>query len=236
MAGTLADPITVMKRHELKYLLDAGKTEYLKQRLVGHMHPDGFGLTTIASLYYDTPDRRLIRASLERPEFKEKLRLRSYGPATESSPVFLELKCKAGDLVYKRRVQSTLGAAEAFFDGADALGPGQIEGELAAFRELYEPLEPACLILYDRIAYCEIGGELRLTIDAAPRYRMEGLTLAGAADGIPLLPEGWTILELKVQDAIPLWMARILSEGQIYKNSFSKYGEAYRRETLGTAV
>ena len=142
MAGTLADPITVMKRHELKYLLDAGKTEYLKQRLVGHMHPDGFGLTTIASLYYDTPDRRLIRASLERPEFKEKLRLRSYGPATESSPVFLELKCKAGDLVYKRRVQSTLGAAEAFFDGADALGPGQIEGELAAFRELYEPLCP----------------------------------------------------------------------------------------------
>lgn len=236
MAKTVADPIVVMKRHELKYLLDEKKTAYLRARLEGHMEPDAFGLTTIASLYYDTPDYRLIRASLERPAFKEKLRARSYGPATEDTPVFLELKCKAEDIVYKRRVQSTLGALDVFFDGDGALGGGQIDRELAAFRDLYRPLAPSCLILYDRTAYFEPEGDLRLTIDANPRYRMDDLTLSGSMDGIPLLPEGWTILELKVQDAMPLWMAEILSTGQIYKNSFSKYGEAYRRELMKIAV
>lgn len=236
MSKTIADPVTVMQRHELKYLLDGEKTAYLRESLRGRMCPDGFGLTTIASLYYDTPDYRLIRASLEQPEFKEKLRLRSYGPATENSPVFLELKCKAGDVVYKRRVQSRLAAVEDFFAGTGELGSGQIGREIAAFRDHCGQLAPRCLVLYDRTAYYEPDGDLRLTIDANPRYRMEGLTLSGPTDGISLLPEGWTILELKVQDAIPLWMAEILSTGQIYKHSFSKYGEAYRRERTKLAV
>ncbi|MBR5381458.1 MAG: polyphosphate polymerase domain-containing protein [Oscillospiraceae bacterium] len=236
MAKTLSDPVTVMKRHELKYLLDEKKTAYFRRRLEEHMLPDGFGLTTIGSVYYDTPERRLIRASLERPEFKEKLRLRSYGPATESSRVFLELKCKAGDVVYKRRVQTSPGEADAFLGGERALGGGQIGRELAAFRDYYAPLSPACLILYDRTAYYEPEGDLRLTIDAAPRYRTEDPSLGDFSGGVPLLPEGWTILELKIQDAVPLWLARILSEGKIYKSSFSKYGEAYRREMQKIAV
>ena len=198
MTKTVSDPVTVMKRHEIKYLLDAKKTAYLRERLVGHMVPDAFGLTSIASLYYDTPDRRLIRESMEKPAFKEKLRLRSYGLASGDSPVFLELKCKAFDTVYKRRVQSTIGGVERFFAGGEELGEGQIFREIDAFCGHYDALAPSCLIIYDRT--------------------------------IPLLPEGWTILEIKVQDAIPLWLAEILSTGKIYRGSFSKYGEAYRRE------
>ena len=99
MSQETGSVINVMKRYELKYLPDRGQTAWLISRLKGHMEPDRYGLTTIASLYYDTPDRRLIRASLEKPEFKEKLRLRSYGPATEASPVFLELKRKASGIV-----------------------------------------------------------------------------------------------------------------------------------------
>lgn len=237
MAKTVSDPVTVMKRHEVKYLLDAQKTAYLRARLVGHMVPDAFGLTSIASLYYDTPDRRLIRASLEKPPFKEKLRLRSYGLAEEGSPVYLELKCKAFDTVYKRRVQSTLDGVHQFFEGGAPLGDGgQIAREIRAFCDLYDTLSPSCLIIYDRTAYYEPDGELRLTIDENPRYRMRDLALDRSMDGIPLLPEGWTILEIKVQDAIPLWLAEILSTGRIYRGSFSKYGEAYRREVLKRAV
>ena len=76
---------------------------------------DRYGRTPIFSLYYDTPDSRLIRASLEKPAYKEKIRLRSYGPADASSPVFLELKRKAEGVVYKRRVQTSLEKTEAFF-------------------------------------------------------------------------------------------------------------------------
>ena len=86
------NPIAVMQRYELKYILNARQTAHLLQGLDGHMVPDQFGLTSIASLYYDTPDYRLIRTSLEKPLFKEKIRLRAYGLATETSPVFLELK------------------------------------------------------------------------------------------------------------------------------------------------
>ena len=175
MTKTVSDPVTVMKRHEIKYLLDAQKTAYLRARLVGHMVPDAFGLTSIASLYYDTPDRRLIRASLEKPPFKEKLRLRSYGLAEDGSPVYLELKCKAFDTVYKRRVQSTLDGVQQFFEGGAPLGDGgQIAREIRAFCDLYDTLSPSCLIIYDRTAYFEPDGELRLTIDENRSCRKAG--------------------------------------------------------------
>lgn len=234
------NPIVVMKRYELKYILTAEQTEYLIKSLEGHMQVDSFGLTSIASLYYDTPDYRLIRTSVEKPAFKEKIRLRSYGLATESSPVFLELKRKAYGIVYKRRVKSTIPLVQKFFDReGDICAGGQINSEITTFRDYYDTLVPSCLIIYDRTAYFEPGGDLRLTIDRNPRYRTERLNLTDSMEGISLLAPGSTILEVKVQQAMPLWLTAILSQGKIYKGSFSKYGEAYRQQLLkvrGTAV
>lgn len=225
------NPITVMQRREIKYLLNPGQTAYIRKCLKGHMAVDEFGRTSIQSLYYDTPDYRLIRYSLERPAFKEKIRLRSYGLATETSPVFLELKRKAEHVVYKRRIQSTIGATEQFFAGkTNAFPEGQIGKEITVFRDYYKKLQPACMIIYDRVAYYEPGGNVRLTIDENPRYRMYDLNLTSSLQGELLLPEGWTILEIKIQDAMPIWLADILDKGKIYKCSFSKYGEAYKRE------
>ncbi len=225
--------ITVMKRYEMKYLLDGAQTDALRERLRGHMEADRYGKTPIASLYYDTPSFQLIRASIEKPLFKEKIRLRSYGLATDESPVYLELKRKAYGIVYKRRVETTIPLVRKFFSGEGSIcAPGQINSEITAFRDLYQTLVPSCLIIYDRTAYFEPDGDLRLTIDENPRYRTEDLTLTKTMDGIPLLGEGWTILEIKVQEAMPLWLAEILSSLQIRKTSFSKYGEAYRRQLL----
>ena len=233
----MAGPIVVMKRYELKYLLSAEQTEFLKARLTGHMELDQYGRTSIASLYYDTPDYRLIRASVEKPPFKEKIRLRSYGLATEASPVYLELKRKADGIVYKRRVQSTIPLVEKFFAGSgDICAGGQINREITYFRDYYGALSPACLIIYDREAYFEPGGDLRLTIDYNPRYRTDRLTLTHSMEGLPLRPAGHTILEIKVQEAMPLWLSAILAEGRIYKNSFSKYGEAFRQQLAGAPL
>ncbi len=223
--------VTVMRRYEMKYLLDGRQADFLRRRLEGRMRVDEYGLSSIASLYYDTPDARLVRASLEKPVFKEKLRLRAYGLATEDSPVFLELKRKYDGVVYKRRVQTTCPEAARFFAGAAlAGGSGQIRKELEYFRDRYGTLRPACLVVYDRTAYFEPGGDLRLTIDEKPRYRTEGLTLTESLSGEPLLDGGRSVLEIKVQGAMPLWLSAILSEGKIFKCSFSKYGEAFRRE------
>ncbi|MBR0235281.1 MAG: polyphosphate polymerase domain-containing protein [Clostridia bacterium] len=233
--ATVSNPIVVMKRYELKYILTPEQDKFFREKLRGHMEVDKFGLTSIASLYYDTPDFRLINRSIEKPLFKEKIRLRSYGLATSDSPVFLELKRKAYGIVYKRRVQSTIPLVEKFFSGdGDICAGGQINTEIKYFRDYYRTLVPACLIIYDRTAFFEPGGDLRLTIDQNPRYRTSDLDLRVSMDGISLLPKGYSILEIKVQEAMPLWLSSILDEGKIYKASFSKYGEAYKQQMINT--
>ncbi len=228
----MAEPIiAVMKRYELKYVVTAAQRAYLEKALEEHMRLDKYGITSIASLYYDTIDYRLIRNSIEKPAFKEKIRLRSYGLATESSPVFLELKRKYDGIVYKRRVQTTIPAVNRFFQGdGDIVADGQIAREITYFRDYYGILVPACLIIYDRAAYFEPGGDLRLTLDGDPRYRIQDADLTTGMHGTSLLPEGCSILEIKVQEAMPLWLTRILDEGKIYRASFSKYGEAYKQQ------
>ena len=231
--SVVSNPVVVMKRYEMKYIMNPEQTEYFKKSVEGYMKIDKFGLTSIASLYYDTPNYRLIRTSVEKPAFKEKIRLRSYGLATQDSPVFLELKRKAYGIVYKRRVQSTIPLVKKFFYGeGDICAGGQINREITTFRDYYQTLVPACLIIYDRIAYFQPDGDLRLTIDHNPRYRFEDLNLTTSMEGNSLLKDGYTILEVKVQQAVPLWLSDILTRGKIYKGSFSKYGEAYKQQLL----
>ena len=230
---TVKDPITVMKRYEIKYILTPEQNRYFREAIKEHMKEDEFGLTSIASLYYDTLDHRLINNSIMKPPFKEKIRLRSYGLATDESPVFLELKRKAKGIVYKRRVESTVPMVRKFFEGDDKMcHGGQINHELEYFRDYYGDLVPACLIIYDRVAYFQPDGNIRMTIDYDPRFRTDDLDLRVSMEGESLLPDGCSILEIKVQDAMPLWLCRILSEGGIYKTSFSKYGEAYKRTMM----
>ena len=115
----MSDSINVMKRYEIKYLLTKEQTKYLVEGLKGHMVLDQYGRTSICSLYYDTPNHRLIRESLDKPEFKEKCRLRSYGLAKPGKPVFLELKRKAYGIVYKRRIQTSIDEVNKFFNKSD---------------------------------------------------------------------------------------------------------------------
>jgi len=228
----MSDIINVMKRYELKYILDKRQVDYLIDKLNGHMIVDKYGKTSIQSLYYDTPNSRLIRESLDKPDFKEKIRLRSYGLNKPGKPVYLELKRKANGIVYKRRIESNVDKVDEFFNKENEFDDGQISKEIAYFRDFYDNLIPACLIIYDRVAYYEPDGDLRLTIDYNPRYRVDDLNLSTSTDGISLLADGSAILEVKVQKAIPLWLSKILTDGKIYISSFSKYGEAYRREMI----
>lgn len=222
--------ISVMKRYELKYILNKEQVAYFQKEISKHMKIDKYGLTTISSIYYDTPSCTLINKSIEKPLYKEKIRLRSYGLAKENSPVFLEIKRKNEKIVYKRRIVTTEKKVELFFNKDEEFGKEQISRELQAFKEKYGVLEPKYLIIYDRTAYYQDNSDLRITLDMNPRYRIEDLNLHTSTDGIPLLGEGEAILEVKVQHSVPLWLAKILNEGRIYQNSFSKVGTAHKRE------
>ena len=67
------------ERYEKKYFLSPEQQRQLLQAIGSHVKMDFYGRYTISNLYYDTPDWRLIRTSLEKPIYKEKLRVRSYG-------------------------------------------------------------------------------------------------------------------------------------------------------------
>ena len=214
----------------MKYILSKEQLFFLRQSLCGHMEVDQYGKTSIASVYYDTPDYRIIRASIEKPTFKEKIRLRSYGLAKNNGRVYLEIKRKSEGIVYKRRVETTEETANLFLNNKiETIGSNQIAKELSYFRNFYGKLEPKIMIAYDRTSYAEIDGDIRLTIDENPRYRAFDLNLHTSMDGEHLLPVGSAILEIKVQQEMPLWLVEILSKGKIYKSSFSKVGEAYKK-------
>jgi len=224
------ETITVMKRYEMKYILSKEQMFYLKNSLCCHMKIDQYGKTSIASIYYDTPDYRIIRSSIEKPEFKEKIRLRSYGLAKDNGHVYLEIKRKNQGIVYKRRIETNEKDASLFLNNKiDSIGSNQIARELTYFRNFYGKLEPKIMIAYDRTSYAEIDGDIRLTIDENPRYRTFDLNLHSSMDGQLLLPAGCAILEIKVQQEMPLWLVEILSKGKIYRSSFSKVGEAYKK-------
>ena len=92
------------ERYELKYLLTRAQKEFVLRVLEPYMELDHYGRTSIRNLYYDTDTFRLVRRSLERPAYKEKLRVRSYRAAGPEDSVFVELKKKYRSVVYKRRL------------------------------------------------------------------------------------------------------------------------------------
>lgn len=222
----------VFKRIEKKYLLDEKQYRLFRQKAEEFTIPDKYAESTICNIYFDTPDRRIIRTSLEKPVYKEKIRLRSYGVPKADDTVFVELKKKYKGVVYKRRTDMTLQTAKAFMKGQGGTGKNkQIEMELEWAMKFYQCLEPAMYISYDRTALCvKANPDLRITFDCNILYREEALELDKGVWGKSLLKEGQRIMEIKIPEAIPLWLTEILDELKLYPCSFSKYGTAYQNE------
>lgn len=221
------------KRYEKKYLLTRDEALAVRRGMAPYVVPDAYPRYSIGNIYYDTEDWSLIRASLEKPVYKEKLRLRSYGVPREGDKAFAEIKKKFEDVVYKRRVTMEAGAAALWLGGEGAGDESQIGREIDWFLRFHRPV-PKVYIAYDREAWAaRDGGELRITFDTAIRVRANDLDLRAGDYGIPLLTEDLVLMEVKIPGAAPLWLARLLSENGIFPSSFSKYGEYYKRFVLG---
>lgn len=219
----------VFKRYEIKYLMTRSQRDAVLKAMVPYMSIDEYGHSSIRNIYYDTPNFRLIRESLEKPVYKEKLRVRSYGPAASGDQVFVELKKKYQDVVCKRRVSMPQMQAEACLGRRMCLPDSQIGQEIAYALAYYRELEPAVFLSYEREAFFERnGGDFRVTFDENIRYRQVELTLNSEAWGKPILRPDQVLMELKTSGALPLWMVQTLSKQKIFKTSFSKYGTAYQ--------
>ena len=219
----------VFRRRELKFLITQQQRHDLQRLLEEKMVPDKHGRSTICNLYYDTSDYRLIRRSIEKPIYKEKLRLRSYGRIEPGVDVFLEMKKKYKGIVYKRRIRVTQDQAMAFMERRGGLPQdSQIARELLYFRDFYKDLAPRVYLSYEREAwYDPQDSGFRMTLDQNIRYRTTELDLTQSYDGQSLLSPELSLLEVKASGGIPLWLTEHLSSQKIHKQSFSKYGTAY---------
>ena len=219
----------VFKRYELKYLLTAEQKEAILQVMAPYMALDQYGRTTIRNIYFDTDNYLLIRRSLEKPMYKEKLRIRSYRKAEKKDKVFVELKKKCDGVVYKRRISMPQQAAMDWICGGIGAPDSQIGREVEYFRNYYEGLHPAVYLSYEREAfYSKDGSDFRVTFDDHIYARQDRLSLTEEPGGQSLLPEGMVLMEVKTSGAIPLWLTRHLTEQKIFKTSYSKYGTAYQ--------
>ena len=227
----------VFKRYEKKYLITRQQYAQLAKIFEPRMVPDRFARSTIGNIYYDTPDFRLIRRSLDRPAYKEKLRLRTYLTPQQDSESFIEIKKKFDHIVYKRRIALPYGVALNYLDGGIALNSdvlsdadnSQIAREIDWFCSFYEGLRPAMCISYDRYAvFDKEQPALRVTFDSHIRWRADRLDLSYGMDGQSVLDGDTCLMEIKIPGAAPLWLARALSDAGVFPTHFSKYGRAYQ--------
>ena len=227
--------IEVFNRREIKYLLSDDEKNSLLNIIEDHMERDSYnhnGQTyKICNLYLDTEADELIRKSLEKPVFKEKIRLRSYGRVPLDATIYLESKKKFDDLVNKRRTAFTLSDAYNYFEtgiiSEHSKMNHQVMSEIDYIMKYYK-LMPKVFISYDRLAFFEKNNsDFRLTIDTNLQTRRTDLRLDSPVYGEQLLPPGKWLMEAKAFKAFPLWFVHFLSERKIYNTSFSKYGTEY---------
>ena len=235
--------IEVFNRYEKKYILDEDIYMNLKNEISGYMEPDKYNkegkIYTISNIYYDTINNDLITRSIQKPIYKEKLRLRGYGVPKLDDMVFLEIKKKYDGIVNKRRSSMKLGEAVKMLETGrmEELQPYMNEQIIHEIEYMLSNMEivPALYLAYDRYAYFDVADrDFRLTFDFNVRSRREDLDLTKGDYGELLFDEGTIIMEMKASNAVPLWFAKVLSKYKLYPVSVSKYGTEFKKKLLET--
>ena len=220
---------TIFERTEKQYVITVSQKNELLSLISDKIKSDEYGESNVNSIYYDTDDYRLIRNSIEKPVYKEKLRLRSYSVPKGDSTVFLELKKKYKGVVYKRRKTLKYDDAQKYLKSHILPDNSQIMREIDWTMNFYKTLKPKMFIGYDRLAY--VGSEdenLRITFDFNLRFRTDNLSLDCGNYGENIIGNNYFIMEIKALNAMPLWLCFALDKLKIYPSSFSKYGTAYQ--------
>ena len=196
----------------------------------------------LESLYYDTAGLRCYWEKVDGIRFRRKVRIRRYvdGPADQDSTVYLEIKQRADRVTQKRRTPTTLGRALAICERGrrpptccDDAEPDPVVDEVVTMFA-GQGFQPTVVTGYHRRAVIGLENDpgLRITFDrgsyfrsAVPRMDVDG------ADG-ELLPPGWVIIEIKVNDRLPSWLSDVVARHGLSVTRISKYVQAVERAGL----
>jgi hypothetical protein len=223
-------------RTENKYPISEAAIPELARNLTLKLDVDPYAIHNghyqVNTIYFDDPTNAVVERSIDHPTYKEKLRLRSYGGA---KPIyFIEFKNKYRSDVFKNRIILSGREYEDFVFRQILPKPnGQFQHDrflasLADFIHRHGAITPKSVIQYDRMAFVNrpFDAFCRVTIDTHILYRRENFHL-NEAGGEPLLDPGLAILEIKIGESLPLWLAHAINDLKIYRIPFSKYGSSF---------
>lgn len=221
----------VFRRVETKYLLKPEEFKKLLDVVAPYIEKDRYFKATNCSVYYDTNERYLAIHSMEKPIYKEKVRIRSYNvPKSLDDSIFIEIKKKFDGVGSKRRIVTTL--RDFYYyekTGELKTDNAQIKAELDHCFSFYH-LKPALYVAYDRLSFCgKNNQDFRLTFDHNVRSREIDLKLEYGDKGENYFENGEIVMEVKALESYPLWFTKALSSLKIYPASFSKYGRIYEK-------
>lgn len=238
--------IEIFTRREQKYLITTDQYLELVQQMSPYMRPDKYGTNgkyTVTSLYFESPDYKIYYETKNKLRFRQKLRLRVYDDTDINGTAFFEVKQKHKKVVNKRRMILPLSEAYHYLDHASHIpleniqtSNMQVLREIDHFRELFN-LKPEMIVSYDRHAFHGVHDpELRVTFDLNLRCRNNDLAVENGPQGENFIDKNLVVLEVKVNDSVPLWLTRILQDLNCEQRSASKFCTSLERlkgEKLG---
>ena len=226
------------ERREKKMLIDNSAVDDFVNDILEYMTPDEYNVGgepyMISNIYFDDDGDNVIRHSVSKPLFKEKLRIRSYGVPDKDTKVYIEIKRKLKGVGTKRRAKLPLWQLNEYLETGKHPEDikyinEQVLCEVDYYRSTYN-VYPKVYISYMRNAYFgKDNKKLRLTLDRDITVRRYDLDLSLGSYGDKLLPEGKALLEIKFEGAVPLWFARVMSKYSLNFLSYSKYGTEFKQ-------
>ena len=233
--NNLSHTIRKFNRFELKYLINLRQAEQFKSALRAYLVPDEHGTHngrySLSSLYYDSPDLRCDWEKGYGLRFRRKLRIRHYETdetLTEETPIFLEIKQRIDRVTQKRRAVLSYGDALRLCN--DRQLPEGSEEDRTTLEEMYVflwqyNLRPVSIVRYDRQAF--IGTEydvgLRVTFDTNLTFQSHRLYIHEEPSPLPMLSPNQVVLEIKVNERIPTWLAGLIADNNLKMVRVSKY-------------
>lgn len=215
-------------REEQKYYIEEIKYNLLIERIGGYLEKDKYFQEKICSLYFDNSDDELVLKSLNKPIYKEKIRLRSYNVPNYNDKVFLEIKKKYKGVVYKRRIIIRYKEALEYINSNKKIDDSQIFKEINYCFIKYN-LKPKMNIVYDRDSYyLKEDRSFRITFDYNVKASKD-LFIFDELKNEKNFTKGYYIMELKSTKGMPIWLLKTLNELKIYPTNFSKYGKIYQK-------
>jgi SPX domain protein involved in polyphosphate accumulation len=190
-------------REEQKYFLTKKEYETLLHEINQYLVKDKYFHEKICNIYFDNEHDELVLKSLNKPLYKEKIRLRSYNVPTLDNNVFLEIKKKYNGVVNKRRIIITYKEALDYINNNIVPNTNpQIMKEIDYCFKKYK-LKPRLSLTYDRDAYyVKDNKDLRITFDYNIKCSEEILKLDNLEHGKNFFENNY-IMEIKTLNGLP---------------------------------